>query len=136
MTPLLKLIFAGNEENPTDLPCLQAFCFKRLVFKQNRLINMLRKIPLAIKKSKAEYTYKQSTCLSWYNLVSSDTIYIQQYLCRNNTFAKDKYLLVVDSPGSDTLAHTRTGTVEKRLSFCFIEHYNVTQPTIYVVQVM
>ena len=25
--------------------------------------------------------------------------------------------------------------MEKRLSFCFIEHYNVTQPTIYVVQV-
>ena len=25
MIPLLKLIFAGNEENPTDLPCLQAF---------------------------------------------------------------------------------------------------------------
>ena len=54
----------------------------------------------------------------------------KQYVCRNTTFAKDKYLLVVDSPGSDTLTHTRTGTVEKRLSFCFIEHYNVTQPTI------
>ena len=60
----------------------------------------------------------------------------KQYLCINNTFAKDKYLLVVNSPGSDTLAHTRTGTVEKRLSFCFIEHYNVTQPTICVVQMI
>ena len=69
----------------------------------------------------------------WYHLIPS---IFKQYLCRNNTFAKDKYLLVVDSPGSDTLTHTRTGTVEKMLSFCFIEHYDVTQPTIYVVQVI